>query len=86
VQGQKIAAHRIKSCIHTTKSSVAAIDLLSYWLGYTSFSSSHHSKEKIRDPFPLLVSFSPSKNTGIIERRLQQIDWKCGKKVGGENE
>jgi len=55
---------------------------LSYWLGYTSFSSSHHSKEKIRDPLPLLISFSSSKNTEIIERRLQQIDWKCGKNRG----
>lgn len=43
-------------------------------------------KKNTRPLPPLFISFSPSKNTEIIERRLQQIAWKCGKKSRVEGE
>lgn len=46
------------------------------------FVSSFKIKKKMRGPPsplpPPFISFSQSKNTEIIERRLQQIAWKCG--------
>jgi len=46
------------------------------------FFFSSFKRKNTGPPLPLLISFSPSKNTEIIERRLQQIDWKCGKNRG----
>jgi hypothetical protein len=94
VQRQKIAAQRIHR--HTGTHShneilsgcnrVPAIDLLSCWLVYILliFFFSSFKRKKYEPPSSLLISFSPSKNTEIIERRLQQIDWKCGKKNRGK--
>jgi hypothetical protein len=43
------------------------------------FVSSFKIKKKCEPAFPpLFISFSQSKNTEIIERRLQQIAWKRG--------
>lgn len=64
---------------------VPAIDLLSYWLVYSSFSSSHHSKEKQETPSPLLISFYRPKIRRSLKEDFNRLTGNVGKNRG-ENE